>query len=440
MTNFLSAIIIFSCLLSNVASAKTVALQVVLHEILNNSNVKKSAEYSLKASEGEALEADKHWLPTLYLDSSFYKTNDPTKTFIGNLYQRSIRQSDFEQSVINKTVNGTYSKSAIGVNLPLYEGGAGVANREIAKNMVVAKKFDLKQSEINQYAYATANYIALVSLQEQKIRLKKITKNIDEILKKYALGNKKNQVGYSGLLILQVSENKTKSFIIDNEEKTKALYATLRELGFASEIDWSVNNLPVNDYLDKYLKFELEPDSSFKISALKAKVDADKNKEKIENGKNLPKLNLFAENYVFNGDRSTQNGYTAGLNLRWNFFDPLSYNAGSIASNNSNSSRYEFLAQQQNERVEIEFLNSQINALTQAVRLASRNDELMFKNVVVSQELFKNGAIVASNLSDAIMKYLDNFVYFANAQMQLIDLYSKKVSKQKIDINHALNQ
>ena len=440
MTNFLSAIIIFSCLFSNVASAKTVALQVVLHEILNNSNVKKSAEYSLKASEGEALEADKHWLPTLYLDSSFYKTNDPTKTFIGNLYQRSIRQSDFEQSVINKTANGTYSKSAVGVNLPLYEGGAGVANRDIAKNMVVAKKYDLRQAEINQYAYATANYIALVSLQEQKIRLKKIAKNIDEILKKYALGNKKNQVGYSGLLILQVSENKTKSFIIDNEEKTKALYATLRELGFTSEIDWSVNNLPVNDYLNKYLKFELESDSSFKISALKAKVDADKNKEKIENGKNLPKLNLFAENYVFNGDRSTQNGYTAGLNLRWNFFDPLSYNSGSIASNNSNSSRYEFLAQQQNERAEIEFLNSQINALTQAVRLASKNDELMFKNVAVSQELFKNGAIVASNLSDAIMKYLDNFVYFANAQMQLIDLYSKKVSKQKIDINHALNQ
>lgn len=440
MTNFLSAIIIFSCLLINVASAKTVALQDVLHEILNNSNVKKSAEYSLKASEGEVLEADKHWLPTLYLDSSFYKTNDPTKNFIGNLYQRSIRQSDFEQNVINKTANGTYSKSAVGVNLPLYEGGAGIANRDIAKNMVVAKKYDLKQVEINQYAYATANYIALVSLQEQKIRLKKIAKNIDEILKNYALGNKKNQVGYSGLLILQVSENKTKSFIIDNEEKTKALYATLRELGFASEIDWSVNNLPVNDYLNKYLKFELEPDSSFKISALKAKVDADKNKEKIENGKNLPKLNLFAENYVFNGDRSTQNGYTAGLNLRWNFFDPLSYNAGSIASNNSNSSRYEFLAQQQNERAEIEFLNSQINALTQAVRLASKNDELMFKNVVVSQELFKNGAIVASNLSDAIMKYLDNFVYFANAQMQLIDLYSKKVSKQKIDINHVLNQ
>ena len=62
----------------------------------------------------------------------------------------------------------------------------------------------------------------------------------------------------------------------------------------------------------------------------------------------------------------------------------------------------------------------------------------MFKNVAVSKELFKSGSITASNLSDAIMKYLDNFVYLANAQMQLIDLYSKRISKQKIDINDAL--
>ena len=56
------------------------------------------------------------------------------------------------------------------------------------------------------------------------------------------------------------------------------------------------------------------------------------------------------------------------------------------------------------------------------------------------KELFKSGAITASNLSDAIMKYLDNFVYLSNAQMQMIDLYSKKASKQKIDINDAIRK
>ncbi len=440
MKNFLSKIIIFSCLFNSAASAKDVAINDVLSEILKNSNAKKSSQYSLKASEGEVSKAQKHWLPMLYIDSSIYETNDPTKTFMGNLYQKSIRAADFDPNTINKTANGQYSKSSLGVNLPLYQGGSGIAYNEMAKNIVVSKKYDVKQVELDQYSYAAATYIALVSLKEQKIKLEKIAKNIDEILKKYALRDKKNQVGYSGLLILEASQNKTKSFIIDNEEKTKALYAILKEMGFESEIIWTVRDFPLGDYINKYLKFDVAQDSSFKTSALKAKVDADKSKEKIDNAKNLPQLNLFAENYVFNGNRSSQNGYTAGVNLRWNFFDPFSYNNGSIASDNSSASKYEYLAQQQNEKAEIEYLNSQINSLNEAVNLANKNDELMLKNVSLSKELFKSGAITASNLSDAIMKYLDNFVYLSNAQMQMIDLYSKKASKQKIDINDAIRK
>jgi outer membrane protein TolC len=440
MKNFLSKTIIFSCLFSSIASAKDVAINDVVAEILKNSNAKKSSEYSLKASEGEASKAQKHWLPTLYIDSSAYETNDPTKTFMGNLYQRSIRAADFDPNTMNKTANGQYAKSSIGVSLPLYQGGSGVAYNEMAKNVVASKKYDLKQTEVDQYSYAAATYIALVSLKEQKIKLEKIAKNIDEILKKYALRDKKNQVGYSGLLILEASQNKTKSFIIDNEEKTKALYAILKEMGFESEVAWSVKDSSLNDYINKYLKLESDQDSSFKTSALKAKVDADKSKEKIDNSKNLPQLNLFAENYVFNGNRSSQNGYTAGINLHWNFFDPFSYKNGSIAADNSNAAKYEYLAHEQNEKAEIEYLNSQINSINEAVKLATKNDELMFKNVSVSKELFKSGAITASNLSDAIMKYLDNFVYLANSQMQMIDLYSKKASKQKIDINDALRK
>ena len=438
MKKLLSKTAIFLCLFNSAANARDVAINDVLGEILKNSNAKKSSEYALKASEGEASKAQKHWLPTLYIDSSAYETNDPTKTFMGNLYQRSIRTSDFDPNVMNRTASGKYSKSSVGVNLPIYQGGSGVAYNDMAKNIVESKKYDLKQTEIDQYSYAAATYIALVSLSEQKIKLEKIAKNIDEILKKYSLRDKKNQVGYSGLLILQASENKAKSFIIDNQEKTKALYSSLKEMGFESEIAWSVTQRPFEEYLNKYLRFEISENSSFKTSALKAKVDATKNQEKIDNAKNLPQLNLFAENYVFNGNRSNQNGYTAGVNLRWNFFDPFSYNNGSIASNNASASKHEYLAYQQNEKAEIEYINSQINSLQEAVRLASKNDELMFKNVTVSKELFKSGSITASNLSDSIMKYLDNFVYLANAQMQLIDLYSKRISKQKIDINDAL--
>ena len=110
MKNFLSKIIVFSCLFSSIANAKDVAINDVLSEILKNSNSKKSSQYALKASEGEASKAQKHWLPILYIDSSAYQTNDPTKTFMGNLYQRSIRAADFDPNTINKTASGQYSK------------------------------------------------------------------------------------------------------------------------------------------------------------------------------------------------------------------------------------------------------------------------------------------------------------------------------------------
>ncbi len=96
MKKLLSKTAIFLCLFNSAANARDVAINDVLGEILKNSNAKKSSEYALKASEGEASKAQKHWLPTLYIDSSAYETNDPTKTFMGNLYQRSIRTSDFD--------------------------------------------------------------------------------------------------------------------------------------------------------------------------------------------------------------------------------------------------------------------------------------------------------------------------------------------------------
>ena len=146
MKKLLSKTAIFLCFFGSVANAKDVTINDALSEILKNSNAKKSSEYALKASEGEASKAQKYWLPTLYIDSSAYETNDPTKTFMGNLYQRSIRASDFDPNAMNRTASGKYSKSSVGINLPIYQGGSGVAYNEMAKNVVESKKYDLKQT------------------------------------------------------------------------------------------------------------------------------------------------------------------------------------------------------------------------------------------------------------------------------------------------------
>jgi len=88
MKKFFSKIIIFFYFFSSILNAKEIEIKNVVNEILKNSNSKKSSEYFLKASEDEVNKAQKHWLPTLYIDLSAYETNDPAKTFMGNLYQR----------------------------------------------------------------------------------------------------------------------------------------------------------------------------------------------------------------------------------------------------------------------------------------------------------------------------------------------------------------
>ncbi len=60
MKKLLSKTAIFLCLFNSAANARDVAINDVLGEILKNSNAKKSSEYALKASEGEASKAQKH--------------------------------------------------------------------------------------------------------------------------------------------------------------------------------------------------------------------------------------------------------------------------------------------------------------------------------------------------------------------------------------------
>ncbi len=420
--------------------AREVEIEEVLTEIIQNSNAKKSAQHLLNSAEKQAQQYEKHWLPSLYLDSSTYQTNDPTKNFTGNLYQRSVRTSDFDAATINANNSNNFTKSAVGVNLPIYQGGSGLASEAMAKDLSNSWKYNLKQIEVEQYAHATAIYLSLVSLRKQKEQLQKIATTIAEIIKKYSLGNENNPVGYSGALILEASKNKTQIFLTENAEKTKALYQILTELGFKHNSNWNVSDKPLTQYFEKYLRFAEIEKHSFKSSALKAKADAAKNEEQINNAKNLPQINAYAQNYQFSGARAKAIGYSAGINLHWEFYDPLNFNNKSIAQEKTSASRYEFLAQQQNERAEIEYLNSQIKTLEEAVKLANKNDILMFKNVKISKELFKGGNIAASNLSDAIMQYLDNFIYLSNAELQLIELHAKKLTKQQIDIYEILKK
>lgn len=437
--NIIGLFTLFILFNSNITNAEQVSLKQVATEILRNSNIKKSNEYSLKAANEESDRTAKHWLPNLYIDNSTYQTNDASKILMGNLSQRSITQNDFVPDTMNTTMSKCYSRSSLGINIPLFQGGAGVASANAAKHLELSKRYDFKQIELTEYSNIAITYISIVSLEKQKEKLLTLKAKVDNFVKQYAIGEKGNPVGYSGLLVLQTLQNKINALMEDNNSKRNLLYTILVELGFTYKKPWQVEHFSVLDHINKYLNYDLSNKDSFTIISEQEKIDAAKNQVIINKAKNLPNVNLFAENYVFTGSRATKPGYTVGLNFRWNLFNTATYNIESTAKNSYESSRYALLDQKQKENTEIDTLKSQIQSSKNNLTLAIRSEKLMFENIEVSEDMFKNGSINTQVLADSIMKYLDTFVFLYNIELQLIDTYAKKLTKQQINVFEILS-
>lgn len=423
---------------SKVVTAEQISLKQVITEILQNSKVKKANEYRVKAATAEANRAANHWLPNLYLDNSIYQTNDAAKILMGNLGQKSVTQNDFAPDTINTTTTKRYSRVALGINLPLFQGGAGVAYAKAAKHLELAKKYVLSQTELAEYSKVAITYISIVSLEQQKKKLQLLKTKVDHFVKQYAIGEKGNPLGYSGLLGLQVLQHKITALLVDNDSKAKLLYTLLAQFGFTREKNWQVEHFSVSDYINKYLNYEVSNKNSFTINAKEEKVTAVKYQEKINKAKFLPTIKAFAENSIFTGARASKTGYTVGLNISWNLFDFSTYNTQTIVKNNYKSAKYAWLNQQQQENTEIARLKAQLQSLTTKLTLAKQSEQLMAENIGVSENMFKDGAINSQMLAAAIIQYLDTFVFLYNTELQLIDTFANKLTMQPIKVSKIL--
>ena len=172
---------------SSVANANQSSFNEVAKEILENSNSSLSDNYQIKSREYELQVNSNYWLPTLYLDGNLYRTNDPVQNFMGNLYQRAVRPSDLNIQNLNSAQANNFLKTAIGLNLNLYQGDASEQNFQYQNNLAVAKNYEAKQNKINQYFEVAKAYTAIVLLVQHQKKLRKISDKITEILKSYNL-------------------------------------------------------------------------------------------------------------------------------------------------------------------------------------------------------------------------------------------------------------
>lgn len=423
------------------ARAETLSFASVWNKINQGSAAQESSRLQTEALTESQTRASLHWFPKVYLDAKSYQTNDPGASFIGLLEQRSINQSDFNPDSINHPDTHIYTRGALGIDLPLYEGGMKSSQVDMYKYSVQAQKNATSQIQIEQYSAVGLSYGSIVVLQQQKNRLEALASEISHMIKGYQLGSRSNPVGYSGLLGMRSLANRVSGLLNQYESQSRAHYAALSEMGLKDQ-QWAPESTDSNSIVDHYFSEssgQAEVFSSYKIDSTKANVLASEEAASMEKAKLLPRFGAFAEGYVFNGNRDTANGYNAGLYFQWSLFDPANHGGFKEAKLKSKAAAKYAEAFEQQERAEKVALSESIKSLRKNIELLNDSYKLLIEQSKMTETLFRNGSINSSQIVDVLSRRADLIDQQGQAELGLLKAGSQLVAKQKFDIEMHLS-
>jgi len=434
------AIVLFIFLFQSHLWAETVSFEAAWNKISNDSAAVESSRLQTEALNESQSRASRHWLPQVYIDAKSYRSNDPGASFFGLLEQRSLKQSDFNPDTINHPDARVFTKGALGVDLPLYEGGMKSAQVDVVKYSAAAQASVTSQIQIEQYSQAGLAYSSIAILEQQIIKLQTLSSEINQMIKGYQLGSKSNPVGYSGLLGMKSLANRLSGLINQYESQSRAYYVTLNEMGLKNS-SWVPEKIDSMAFVEKYFSTSANSDtpSSYKSDAIREGAKASEEMANMEKAKFLPRVGAFAESFVFSGDRETANGYNAGLYLQWNLYNPSDYGSLREAKLKAMSAAKNSEAGEQQERIERAAMVESIKSLKNNIGLLNDSDKLLGEQTKMTSTLFKNGSMNALQIVEILSRRTDLVVQQSEVHLGLVKAASQLVTKQKFDIAQRLS-
>jgi outer membrane protein TolC len=421
-------ILLISLLVFSNANARDLQLENLWKKSYMQALAVKASHANTSAAELEMQRSVKHWYPQVYATGNSYLTNDPGANMFGLLSQRDIKQSDFMPDSLNHPKSSVFSKGAIGINLPLYEGGQKVAVSKAMSSVYESKKKEENFIGINFYSEFVKTYTSVLALHIQKSELIKVKATLDNLLANYKIGNKSNMLGYSGLLGLKSLNQKLIAISDENTAKNNAHLLALKELS-GDEINFQFQDKIeiesiINEYIsvkrDEYLPTEKINSMFENAKSAKEIIDAEKSR-------NLPRIGVFGESYAFNGDRKTGTGYSAGLYLNWNLFSGNDVGATEQAVSKSHAARYFAEANSQKEKMEFLGMKEMQSALVKTLGTLNESEKLLDEQIKIANTLFKNGMINALQLVEVLSRRVDLLGLQTEARMNLINVQSQLI-------------
>lgn len=424
--------------ISSFVKAETLSLNQVWKSVSQNSQLLASAHLQKESVEASQKKASRHWLPRIYIDAKGFQTNDPGSSFIGLLEQRSLMNTDFNPDTINNPKIETYLRGALGLDLPLYEGGFKSSQSEALSSQLSAQDFTLKQTEIELYSQVSTLYAQLALNEKQSQQILNLKNSLEKIMKNYQLGQRSNPIGYSALLGMKSLLNRLNGLNIQIHSKNSTYLKSFEELGL-DEKNWKplfTNSMEfVNQNLSSQLDQKAEQSPSNKNLALQENVLASKKMVDIQTARFLPRVGAFAEGSIFKSERDTADSYVAGLYLQWNLFDPSDFGSRHEFELKSQAlqKQSEFLSR--SELAERNGLSESLKALKENISLIQDSQKNLDEQTKISESLFRNGSINAIQLVEIFNRRTDLVTQQTDIEIQYIQAAAKLITLEDFKIN-----
>lgn len=400
-------------------------------EIQKKSPVIEAQNLELDAAKTSYQRSRRHWVPQAYLDIKSYRTNDPGASFFGLMQQRSLVNTDFNPESINRPDAQTFSRGAVGLHLPFYEGGFKSAQADVLKHGLNSQEKLTLQSKRDQYAMALEMYGATMILNQQKSKLSDLYESTQKLVKKYQLGQKSNPVGYSGYLGLKSLVHRILGFQKHYQAMEQSYIGSLSEFGYKHN-NWRPEVMSALNYVKIYSLSENDKsDVSYRAESMMDQVKAMENTVPMERARFLPRVGAFVEGYAFNGDRKTSDGYMAGVYLQWNILNASDIGAVHEAKSRVMAMEKKNQAYLEQERAERQSLIASIDSLKSNVDLINESYKNLQEQIKVTATLFQNGSISALQMTEVLNRQLDLILRQTEVEMSLVKSSAEIYRRQK---------
>jgi outer membrane protein TolC len=403
----------------------TKTFDMLWEQVYSKSAVKKSAELEKDGTELSLARAERHWLPRVYGSAQLFSTNDPTQVFFTNLGQRAIEQADFVPSDLNNPGRKNFKTGALGVDLPIYEGGMKSSQASMFKSLLKSSELEVKAKKSEEYTEFSRNYGDLIVIIKNERLLIDLKNNLDKVISSYQVGSQNNPVGYSGLLGLKGVRNRIEGSLYDLNLKATNSRAWINNK-IETTGDWQPD---LSEDLKDFLATKLSGSSSNSYSSMllaqEFKVNSLENIKDMEKARHLPLVGLFAQTNIYSGDRDTSNAQAYGIYLAWDLFNSDSYGRVGEANAKLRASEAKIEAGKKEEKIMRDQLLASKNTLEKSLVLIEDSDKILQEQTSNATRLFRSGMLNALQLAEVINRRVDLIENKHKTESQYLDVFTR---------------